>query len=239
MYYQNYEDYMKNVLGPRYTPDYMMQEANNQYPYGMYTPTYAMPMNNINSNLSPMQQYNSIPVSNNNFSETRETSSSINYEVKQTEEVAKVRKMYPEIYTLLTPMIDKTVAENKEKEITEELVETMTDAIYTAIQDDMNVKQVNTVPTTSSTTNMANNRNNNTSIKQVQNTNSVSVARRPGNHTLRDLIKILLINSLINNLRPNRPGARPPERPNRPPMPRSYETMNYFSVPYPEDEYIG
>lgn len=232
MYYQNYEDYMKNVLGPNYTPDYQ-----NVNPYNYYAPTYAPTM------ARPIQpsEYNQIPVANNNVQEIPQqpTSNTVNISVSQTtEEVAKVKKMYPEIYTLLSPMIEKTIAENREKEITEELIETMTKQVYDAIEEDMNVKQVSTTPISLSDKN----RNMNSPIKPVAN-NNIQVARRPGNTTLRDLIKILLINNIINNLRPNRPNPnpRPPHRPNeRPPMPRmSYPVMNYFSTPYPEDEYIG
>ena len=115
----------------------------------------------------------------------------------------------------------------------------MTKQIYDSIEDDMSVKQVSKLPTSA---NDNKNRSINSSVRPVNNT--VQTARRPNNSTLRDLIKILLINRILNNLRPNRPNEkpnRPPHRPDmRPPMPRtSYPVMNYFQTPYPEDEYIG
>lgn len=233
MYYQNYEDYMKNVLGSGYTPDYTNQNVN---PYNYYAPTYAMPA--MNPNVNRMPEYNQVPVANNNVSEAVETN--LNISVSQnTEMIAKVKKMYPDIYVLLNPMIEKTIAENNEKEMTEELIETMTKQIYDSIEEDMSVKQVSAASLTSDNKNR--NINMNSSIKPVSNT--VQTARRPGNSTLRDLIKILLINKILNNLRPDRPHERPrpPHRPDmRPPMPRgSYPVMNYFQSPYPEDEYIG
>lgn len=191
MYYQNYEDYVRNVLGARYTPEYTNQVAR---PYNYYSPTYAMPMDM--PALNPYDMQESVPVVNN-------TTSNLNSEVsevaEETEEVAKVKKMYPEIYTLLMPMIDKTIEDNKEKEVTEEVIETMVKQIYDSIQDDINIQRVS---------NVNDGKNINTNVRQVSNN---QVARRPGNPTLRDLIKILLINSLINNIRPNKPN-----RPNRP-----------------------
>lgn len=220
MYYQNYEDYVRNVLGARYTPEYTNQVAR---PYNYYSPTYAMPMDM--PALNPYDMQESVPVVNN-------TTSNLNSEVsevaEETEEVAKIKKMYPEIYTLLMPMIDKTIEDNNEKEVTEEVIETMTKQIYDSIQDDINIQRVS---------NVNDGKNINTNVRQFSNN---QVARRPGNPTLRDLIKILLINSLINNIRPNKPNR--PNRPmpdNRPPMPRmSYPVMSYFNTPYPEDENI-
>ena len=172
MYYQNYEDYVRNVLGARYTPEYTNQVAR---PYNYYSPTYAMPMDM--PALNPYDMQESVPVVNN-------TTSNLNSEVsevaEETEEVAKVKKMYPEIYTLLMPMIDKTIEDNKEKEVTEEVIETMVKQIYDSIQDDINIQRVS---------NVNDGKNINTNVRQVSNN---QVARRPGNPTLRDLIKILI-----------------------------------------------
>lgn len=230
MYYQDYEDYMKNVLGNRYIPEYMNQA--NGYPYNYYAPTYSMPMNIPANPVSNIPEYSQFQTERQDL-DAVEVGSNLGVVqiTEDTEKIAKVKKLYPEIYILLTPMVEKTVLENSEKEITEELVESMTNQVYNAIQDDMNVKQVNTNQS------LTNNKNVNGNVKQVSN---IQVARRPENHSLKDLIKILLINSLINNLRSNRPGQRPPHRPeNRPPMPRNYNAMSYFNTPYPEDEYIG
>lgn len=218
MYYQNYEDYIRNVLGPRYTPEYTNQVASPYNNY--YSPTYSMPMDM--PAINPYSRQENMPVVNNNFSNL---SSDVIQVSEETEEIAKVKKMYPEIYTFLMPMIDKTIEDNKEKEITGELIETMTKQIYDSIQDDVNIQRVS---------NVNDNKNINTNVRQVSNN---QMARRPGNPTLRDLIKILLINSLINNIRLNRPKRPMPN--NRPPMPRmSYPVMSYFNTPYPEDENI-
>ena len=42
MYYQNYEDYMKNILGNNYTQDEYVNSSRQFYPYNYnyYVPTY-------------------------------------------------------------------------------------------------------------------------------------------------------------------------------------------------------
>ena len=216
MYYQNYEDYMRNVLGRNYTPENMMNYESQSYPYNYYIPTYR---NN----------------------QTQNTDKDTN--------IIKLKKMYPEIYNILKPMVEKIVEENKLKEITQELIETMTKKIYETVEDDMTVRQVS-----SNSINDGKIRNLNSA--QITTSNIKQPARKSGNPTLKDLIRILIINRILENILGNRSNepfkapnigpAFPSERPEmRPPMmhgpmPRmSYPVMNYFNTPYPEDEYLG
>ena len=253
MYYQNYEDYMKNVLGNRYVPDYMNnQNVGMNYPYTNYSyvPTYtSIPtrkeevenMREARENFIPTMNMNNMEnnvqeVSNNNIMMQNVNSND------NVQEINKLKKMYPDIYKMLMPMVSKTVEENT-KPVDETLIEEMTKAVYESIEDDMNVKQVSTTPIqTDSKTKTIQTSSQNQSV-QVNN-------RKIGNPTLRDLIKILIINELLNNCK-NRPcnnqNPRPPQRPeprmnmmnNINDVRPSYPVMNYFSVPYPEDEYIG
>lgn len=249
MYYQNYEDYMKNVLGAGYMPEYINSQRQ-VYPYNYYIPTstYTMQMeakpNNVPFDIS---NNNSLPT-NTSAKATMRNNLITNSETSNNIDVVRIKKMYPEIYNLLNPMIEKTLNDNKSKEITEELVESMTKQIYEAIEEDMSVKQVSTV----SASNLDNRNRQIVQSTKQQNQNVVSRSeRRPGNPTLRDLIRILLINKILNNIGANRPIERPPMRPQempnvRPPMPgpipmprMEYPVMNYFNTPYPEDEYIS
>ena len=235
MYYQNYEDYMKSVLGNNNQAQYV-NSPRQIYPYNYYVPTYTQAVENFADNntnqVQAIMQPEAVPVNTTNVSN----------------DVARIRKMYPDIYVILNPMVEKTVSENSGKEITEEVLEAMTNKIYDAVEEDMSAS-----PRQVSTNSVASDNKNRTANQtaQVTTTNLTrTAARRPGNPTLRDLIKILIINRLLDNWRwNNRPGGgnRPPrllERPNmRPPMPpqpmprMSYPTMSYFSTPYPEDEY--
>ena len=216
MYYQNYEDYMRNVLGRNYTPENMMNYESQSYPYNYYIPTYR---NN----------------------QTQNTDKDTN--------IIKLKKMYPEIYKILKPMVEKIVEENKLKEITQELIETMAKKIYETVEDDMTVRQVSSNP-------INDGKIRNLNSTQITTSNIKQPARKPGNPTLKDLIRILIINRILENILENRsnepskapnigpafPSGRPEMRPQmmHGPMPRmSYPVMNYFNTPYPEDEYLG
>ena len=216
MYYQNYEDYMRNVLGRNYASENMMHFEPQSYPYNYYMPTYR---NN----------------------QTQNTDKDTN--------IIKLKKMYPEIYNILKPMVEKIVEENKLKEITQELIETMTKKIYETVEDDMTVRQVSSNP-------INDGKIRNLNSTQITTSNIKQPVRKPGNPTLKDLIRILIINRILENILgnklnepskvPNIGPAFPSERPEmRPPMmhgpmPRmSYPVMNYFNTPYPEDEYLG
>ena len=216
MYYQNYEDYMRNVLGRNYASENMMHFEPQSYPYNYYMPTYR---NN----------------------QTQNTDKDTN--------IIKLKKMYPEIYNILKPMVEKIVEENKLKEITQELIETMTKKIYETVEDDMSVRQVSSNP-------INDGKIRNLNSAQITTSNIKQPDRKPGNPTLKDLIRILIINRILENILgnklnepskvPNIGPAFPSERPEmRPPMmhgpmPRmSYPVMNYFNTPYPEDEYLG
>lgn len=125
---------------------------------------------------------------------------------------------YPDIYRLVNPMVCK-VCETNTQPITKELIEKMTDEVYMAIEDTsttVNVR-VNTPKTEENkTSNSSVNKNSSEEIKNSKtrterNAKSISSS---SNSTLRDLIKILILNQILGN----RPGT-PPPRPPRPPFP--------------------
>lgn len=103
----------------------------------------------------------------------------------------ELENCYPEIYRILYPMIQKACNQNT-RPITRELVDSMTDEIYFAIED----KE------------MLENRD------KEENTEDRQIRR---NTNLNDLIRILILRELLG--RPGFPGGRPPRpRPPRPPM---------------------
>ena len=124
MYYQNYEDYMKSVLGNSYQNEYMNQNYNIPY-----IPNQSMP---VNANVME----NTIDYNKNNMQKQTKVHT-YNKDIDIVENIEKIKKMYPDIYCLLMPMINKIVEENKNKEITESLIENMTMEIYNNIEDDM------------------------------------------------------------------------------------------------------
>lgn len=118
-----------------------------------------------------------------------------------------IESMYPEIYKMVYPMVCRLCEQNSNREITRDLVDRITDEIYSNIEPDDRVTNIN-----------ANTRN---ALKNgdVRNPNAkeqdMRGETRQGNYMLRDLIRILILREFLN---PNRPGNRPRPRPTRPPM---------------------
>ena len=164
MDYQNYEEYMRSVLGYSpigniYTDTY---DGRNDY-------YYDMPDNILNRNLD---------------------------------------MYYPEIYKIVYPMVCKICNQNMNREITEDMIDNMTDEIYRNVEDvgtELSV-QANKMQTPLKNGDV---RNPNAKEPEIRET-------RQRNFLLRDLIRILILRVLS---RPNRPPYRPPVRPPRPPRP--------------------
>ena len=226
MNYQSYEDYMRSVLGNSYANEYTN------------VPTYVNPANmqtqtNMSSQMNmPNQPSMSNMTNQSNMSNQRSFQSSMRENTEQnmeeSEEILRIQRMYPDIYCLLMPMVNKIVEENNDREITDNLIESMTMEIYNNIEDDM----INSSRTTNSKTNNTMAQSSQTGNTQRQSTQSNSTttrntvsntmqnSRRIGNPTLRDLIKILIIRRLLEHRRNTR---------------RSSVVDNNFSVPVSQD----
>lgn len=186
MFYNDYEDYMRRVLNYP-NPD------RNTYP--IYENNY---FPNIQSN--NMVEGNNMPFVN-------------VPEFNITDANEKINKMYPEIYRLINPIVEKCCNENNEP-ITQELVEKMVNEIYDVVEEQPDtVVNVNVEVSNREEKNIKE-RN----IKQEENRNINS--RRRNNFLLRDLIKILILNNL---LRKNNVNIHP--RPNYPNMNHSRQVM--------------
>ena len=232
MNYQSYEDYMRSVLGNSYANEYTN------------VPTYANPANvqsvsnfrNVNTpnsmSASPMNTSNMINSRQMGMQNQRSFQSSMRENTEQnmeeSEEILRIQRMYPDIYCLLMPMVNKIVEENNDREITDNLIESMTMEIYNNIEDDMinssrttNSKTNNTMAQSSQTgnTQRQSTQSNNTTTRNTV-SNTMQNSRRIGNPTLRDLIKILIIRRLLEHRRNTR---------------RSSVMDNNFSVPVSQD----
>ena len=147
MNYQSYEDYMRSVLSNSYANEYTN------------VPTYANPANmqtqtNMSSQMNmPNQPSMSNMTNQSNMSNQTSFQSSMRENTEQnmeeSEEILRIQRMYPDIYCLLMPMVNKIVEENNDREITDNLIESMTMEIYNNIEDDM----INSSRTTNSKTN--------------------------------------------------------------------------------------
>ncbi len=160
---QNYEDYMRSVLG------YVPNTSNTYY-------------NNS-------QSYMPEQVTENVIEEKTE--------------------WYPEIYKIVYPMVCKACDENQNSDITEDLIENMTNIVYTNIEvGDVEVKgnQSQTIQPELKNGDVVNPR---AKIQQQRETRGP----RPNNPILRDLIRILILREFFDRRRPpyhGRPGPRPP-----------------------------
>lgn len=222
MNYQSYEDYMRSVLSNSYANEYTN------------VPTYVNPANmqtqtNMSSQMNmPNQPSMSNMTNQSNMSNQTSFQSSMRENTEQnmeeSEEILRIQRMYPDIYCLLMPMVNKIVEENNDREITDNLIESMTMEIYNNIEDDMinssrttNSKTNNTMAQSSQTgnTQRQSTQSNNTTTRNTV-SNTMQNSRRIGNPTLRDLIKILIIRRLLEHRRNTR---------------RSSVVNNNFSVP--------
>ena len=231
-----YEDYMRSVLG--YQPMNNYQDTQNYNSYDNYSsydvvPTM-LPMQTqrmqMMNNMMPMQNQNMQSMS------ARPMTAMNNIQIQELE------KCYPEIYQIVYPMVQKACAENR-GEITRELIDKLTDEIYSAVEDrelvqDRGGAKVAKTDEKTTATN-AGKIEKSKEDRYCQNCDS-----RQRNTGLNDIIRILLLRELLG--RPGFPGFRPPRPPRppmrppmgpgpgRPPRPRGgemdiYESPKYFS----------
>lgn len=246
MYYNDYEDYMRNVLGYN-------NYNNNDSTYGCDN-CYGMNYNNANNNCIgcncgaiPRNQMNNM----NSFS-------------NRDNQASNIEQMYPEIYKIINPMVCR-MCDNNTQPISEYMIEQMTDDIYDNVVNRVEIQNV--INLNIGTTRDAdvevvldreevNNRNNSTNTNAQQNRSNVSSSNTAANNStlgnstnktnistnskideqeiretrspqprrrntlLRDLIRILILNRLIRPGRPPfRPGPGPRPRPGFPGMP--------------------
>lgn len=138
--------------------------------------------------------------------------------------------LYPDIYKMLKPMVDKVCENYRNSTISNDVLEAMATEIYQNIESDINVVDINaTVQEAES--NLTRSNKGGTSNTSTSNSKDENLTRGCcGNPTLKDLIKILLLNQIINNNsnRPPRPPFNPyPPRPPMPPRPPFRDMENY------------
>ncbi len=130
-----------------------------------------------------------------------------------------LEEFYPDTYKVIHPIVVKECSTNT-MPITKEIIEKLTDNVYNAVEIDLKIE-----------TNTMKKDDKNINSKQPEDRNI-----RQRNSTLRDLIKILILNELLNNGRypennrpPYNPGGsmRPPYPGNKPPF---FSTNRQFFV---------
>lgn len=123
-------------------------------------------------------------------------------------QIQELEECYPEIYRIIYPMVQKVCSQNT-RPFTRELVDSMTDEVYFAIEDRDMIENRDKDDKTPKSTDKTENRQ--TIIRNTR---------------LNDLIRILILRELLGRPgfsgfpggRPPRPPMRPPRPPMRPPM---------------------
>ena len=241
MYYQNYEEYMKTVLGyPIDTPS----------TYSGYNPSNYLQFNNSNLATRDMQIESSYMKINNKENDFLD--------------------LYPDIYKIVNPMVCK-ICENNRKPVTRELVQKMTDEIYNNLEETETPTVVNINATLTNTTTINSEKTQNRDYRKTQSIPQNSTQKNSNlnnreykefignkenasskdvrdnkqngevretrqiiqkNNLLRDLIQILILKRLLEeNRHPvnNSPHPTINPRPPRPPIrPREYTDYYKF-----------
>ena len=118
----------------------------------------------------------------------------------------ELETLYPETYKIVYPMVKKVCMQNT-KPITQELVDNMTNEIYTNIEASGDIINVNI--------DVGDNRETKTDM-EVTAKNNRGTDNRQFNGPMNDLIKILILRELLGRPGGWRPGPPPPPRPPRP-----------------------
>ena len=220
MYYNDYEDYMRTVLG------YNNVNANMNNMCNMYNQDIYM------QNRMPCQMNNTYP-----------------NDCMSNMAVDNIEDLYPDIYKIVNPLVCR-VCQNNNRPITNDVIEQMISEVYSNIKaDDINIVNIN-VETgdviNRETTNRTSENREARVTKEKADVRSIDENRnrRPNNPLLRDLIRILLLNRLFGNQRPGQrppvrppfpgpimPGPRPPMPPMRPRYDQTFETENMQEFP--------
>lgn len=193
-----YDDYIQNLLGENYSP--------YQYTYEpMLRNTYYY------NQMDDFDQYiYDYPFNCINKSSSRNL-------------VTDIENLYPEIYKIIYPMIQKACNQNT-RPITEDVLDDMTNDIYNNIEAE-NIINLNI--------DITNNRNENKSLSNAKKTIQENRETRQITNSLRDLVKILLIRELIGRPDFNRPPRPFPPGPFPPMPPRPRPSENFPRPPRP------
>lgn len=100
-----------------------------------------------------------------------------NVDTKEEKAEDRLKKLYPDIFNVLEPIVELVVKNHSDKKEDEELVKKLTDKIYYAVEATNNddTMQANTIPV-----------------------GKRHDGKRPKNNLLHDLIKILIINNMLD-----------------------------------------
>ena len=116
--------------------------------------------------------------------------------------------MYPAVYRIISPVVSQVLANNNMGYLTEDTLNSMVDTVYNIVEGDINLENYSNSVTNSASNENGNNSNCSRSNTSNPSSNATSTANNRANRQnslLRDLIKIIILNSIISqrqNLNP-------------------------------------
>lgn len=173
MYYNDYEEYMRDVLG-----------YNSIQPNIHKENYYASQMGMLNQ-LNQTTQQNQVNQMHSNFI-PRNLNTNTFFK-------SNIEDLYPDIYKVVNPVISKICKKNT-KPITEDVLEDMVTEVFNNVNiDDINIVNINIETKDTRKTSSKDIREN-----KENKDNRDDRRRRPNNQILRDLIKILILNQILS-----------------------------------------
>ena len=118
--------------------------------------------------------------------------------------IQEINKLYPEIYGVVYPVIQKVCSRRNLSSITEDMISEMVEEVYGVIEPGDDIVEQGEAPL----------RNGDVKNPRAKETRQQSQSRRRNNRLLRDLIRILILRELLQGGRPGffpgRPGPGGP-----------------------------
>ena len=154
-----------------------------------------------------------------------------NYQIPMQNQANSLNNMYPQIYRIINPVLNRVVSTSNTQFITEDNLNNMVDTIYNIIEGDVsnlmdmpiNSAQGDDTVIPSSQNNTRATQNSSSNNERRGNSNDMDYQKNH-NRLLRDLIKILLIKELLLRQKNNNINFQPQMSMNY------YDPRNYFST---------
>ena len=129
--------------------------------------------------------------------------------VQENPNMQEIKKLYPEIYRVVYPVVQKVCTKRNMPTVTEEMISEMVEEVYGVIEPGDDIVEQGEAPL----------RNGDARNPRAKETRQQTQSGRRNNRTLRDLIRILILRELF--------GERPDRFPGRPRLPRRTRRISW------------
>lgn len=109
-----------------------------------------------------------------------------------------IENLYPNIYRILRPVVRKVVSGSNYQYLTEEVVSNMVDTVYNIVEGDRNTRATEVNAETAETRRSSVTSTSNTTQNQTSQSRNNSNNNNEYNNLLKDLIRILVLQEILN-----------------------------------------